>query len=88
MSRARFHPTQPRSPRMRKNVSWKLLFFLVFSLFGGKIVLLRIFLVVQDEAPKGMLARGHYDAASKFVDDDNVTHLQFEWSFDIAKDWK
>jgi Rho GDP-dissociation inhibitor len=41
-----------------------------------------------EEAPSGMMARGHYDATSKFVDDDNVTHLEFEWSFDIAKDWK
>jgi len=41
----------------------------------------------QDEAPSGMLARSHYNAISKFVDDDNVTHLKFEWSFDIKKDW-
>jgi Rho GDP-dissociation inhibitor len=41
-----------------------------------------------EEAPSGMLARGHYDATSKFVDDDDHTHLKFEWSFDITKDWK
>jgi len=41
-----------------------------------------------EEAPSGMLARGHYDAVSKFIDDDDHTHLTFEWSFDIAKDWK
>ncbi|KAI9705483.1 MAG: hypothetical protein M1836_006238 [Candelina mexicana] len=41
----------------------------------------------QDEAPSGMMARGHYDAVSKFIDDDNTTHLMFEWSFDIKKDW-
>lgn len=41
-----------------------------------------------EEAPSGMMARGHYDAVSRFVDDDDVTHLKFEWSFDIAKDWK
>ncbi|KZZ87580.1 RHO protein GDP dissociation inhibitor [Ascosphaera apis ARSEF 7405] len=40
-----------------------------------------------EEAPSGMLARGHYNAVSKFVDDDNTEHLKFEWSFDIAKDW-
>ncbi|KAI9679337.1 MAG: hypothetical protein M1817_005357 [Caeruleum heppii] len=40
-----------------------------------------------DEAPTGMMARGHYDAISKFVDDDDVTHLKFEWSFDITKNW-
>ncbi|KAI9928331.1 hypothetical protein MW887_002369 [Aspergillus wentii] len=41
----------------------------------------------KQEAPSGMIARGHYNAVSKFVDDDDHTHLQFEWSFDIAKDW-
>lgn len=40
-----------------------------------------------EEAPSGLIARGHYNAVSKFVDDDDHTHLQFEWSFDIAKDW-
>lgn len=45
-------------------------------------------LVAQDEAPSGLMARGHYDAVSKFVDDDDHTHLKFEWSFDIAKEWK
>ncbi|KAI1104072.1 immunoglobulin E-set [Jackrogersella minutella] len=41
----------------------------------------------EEEAPSGMLARGHYNATSSFVDDDKKTHLLFEWSFDIAKDW-
>ncbi|KAJ5127770.1 Rho GDP-dissociation inhibitor [Penicillium atrosanguineum] len=41
----------------------------------------------EEEAPSGMIARGHYNAVSVFVDDDNHTHLQFDWSFDIAKDW-
>ncbi|KAJ5312400.1 hypothetical protein PENANT_c027G04609 [Penicillium antarcticum] len=41
----------------------------------------------EEEAPSGMIARGHYNAVSKFIDDDAHTHLQFEWSFDIAKDW-
>ncbi|KAI9376401.1 immunoglobulin E-set [Aspergillus egyptiacus] len=40
-----------------------------------------------EEAPSGMIARGHYNAVSKFIDDDDKTHLEFEWSFDIAKDW-
>jgi hypothetical protein len=44
-------------------------------------------LVAEEEAPSGMLARGHYNAVSTFVDDDDHTHLLFEWSFDIAKDW-
>jgi Rho GDP-dissociation inhibitor len=41
----------------------------------------------EEEAPSGMLLRGHYTANSSFVDDDKKTHLQFEWSFDITKDW-
>ncbi|CAJ2512201.1 Uu.00g052160.m01.CDS01 [Anthostomella pinea] len=41
----------------------------------------------EEDAPSGMLARGHYNAVSSFVDDDKKNHLQFEWSFDIAKDW-
>ena len=43
--------------------------------------------VAKDEAPSGMMMRGHYDAISKFVDDDKNEHLLFEWSFDIKKDW-
>lgn len=43
--------------------------------------------VNEEEAPSGMIARGHYNAVSKFLDDDEHTHLQFEWAFDIAKDW-
>lgn len=46
------------------------------------------FTVEPETAPSGMLGRGHYEAVSKFVDDDNHTHLQFKWSFDIKKDWK
>ncbi|KAH6904184.1 immunoglobulin E-set [Coprinopsis sp. MPI-PUGE-AT-0042] len=38
-------------------------------------------------APSGMLGRGHYAVVSKFVDDDNQTHLEFRWSFDVKKDW-
>ncbi|KAI6247495.1 Rho GDP-dissociation inhibitor [Erysiphe necator] len=41
----------------------------------------------EEDAPSGMLARGHYTAVSTFIDDDKKTHLQFEWAFDIAKDW-
>ncbi|RDW69479.1 hypothetical protein BP6252_08499 [Coleophoma cylindrospora] len=41
----------------------------------------------DEDAPSGMLARGHYTAVSTFVDDDKHKHLEFEWSFDIAKDW-
>jgi len=40
-----------------------------------------------EEAPSGMLVRGRYEASSKFVDDDNVAHLKFEWAFEIVKEW-
>ncbi|ORE05746.1 E set domain-containing protein [Rhizopus microsporus var. microsporus] len=40
-----------------------------------------------EEAPSGLLARGHYEAKSKFIDDDNVTHMEWTWFFDIKKDW-
>ena len=42
---------------------------------------------LMEEAPSGMLARGHYNVKSRFVDDDNTCHLEFAWSFDIKKDW-
>jgi len=40
-----------------------------------------------DQAPKGALARGTYTAKSKFVDDDKQTHMQYEYTFHIKKDW-
>jgi hypothetical protein len=36
-----------------------------------------------EEAPSGMLARGKYDARSKFTDDDGNTFLLFDWSFEV-----
>ncbi|XP_072167833.1 rho GDP-dissociation inhibitor 1-like [Diadema setosum] len=42
----------------------------------------------KDEAPKGMIARGHYTIKSKFFDDDKNIYLEWEWSFDIKKDWE
>ena len=46
------------------------------------------YLTPPEDAPKGMLARGHYIAKSKFVDDDKNCHLEWEWAFDITKDWQ
>ncbi|KAF9410897.1 hypothetical protein BGZ94_001494 [Podila epigama] len=37
--------------------------------------------------PSGLLARGHYEARSKFVDDDGTVHKEWSWAFDIKKDW-
>ncbi|KAF9961278.1 hypothetical protein BGZ72_004199 [Mortierella alpina] len=40
-----------------------------------------------EEAPSGMLARGHYEVRSRFTDDDGTIHKEWNWSFDIKKDW-
>jgi hypothetical protein len=32
-----------------------------------------------EQAPSGMLARGHYVVRSKFFDDDKTVHLDWEW---------
>lgn len=37
------------------------------------------------EAPSGFLARGTYQATSKFVDDDKVVHLSLDWAVSIVK---
>jgi Rho GDP-dissociation inhibitor len=34
-----------------------------------------------------MVGRGKYNAVSKFIDDDNETHLKFSWAFEVKKDW-
>jgi len=41
-----------------------------------------------DEAPSGMLARGKYKANTKFIDDDKQVHLEYDYSFEIKKDWE
>lgn len=45
------------------------------------------YLCPVDEAPKGMMARGHYKIKSKFIDDDKNVHLAWEWSMDIKQGW-
>lgn len=39
----------------------------------------------EEQAPKGALYRGSYEAFSKFVDDDKKEHLKFKWAFEIIK---
>lgn len=41
-----------------------------------------------EEAPAGMIARGHYKVKSKFIDDDKKEHAVWEWQFEIAKKWE
>lgn len=68
---------------MRRSVS-----LMYQSSSGAQLHLTDRFSVEPDEAPTGMLARGHYEAVSKFADDDGHDYLRFEWSFDITKEWK
>jgi Rho GDP-dissociation inhibitor len=41
-----------------------------------------------EEAPKGMMARGLYKVTSRFIDDDKVVHLEWDWKLEIKKDWE
>ena len=45
------------------------------------------YMTPAETAPSGMISRGHYSVKSKFTDDDKNTILEWEWSFDIKKDW-
>ncbi|CAG5944968.1 unnamed protein product [Menidia menidia] len=45
------------------------------------------FLTSLEEAPRGLLARGHYVIRSRFTDDDQHDHLSWEWNLNIKKDW-
>ncbi|XP_020502586.1 rho GDP-dissociation inhibitor 1 isoform X1 [Labrus bergylta] len=40
-----------------------------------------------DEAPIGMMSRGHYQVKSRFIDDDKIVYLAWDWNLDIKKDW-
>ena len=46
------------------------------------------YLTPVDQAPSGMLSRGHYSVKSKFTDDDKNSYLEWEWAFDIKKEWE
>jgi len=41
-----------------------------------------------EEAPSGIIARGHYNVKSKFIDDDKIEHAVWEWQFTISKKWE
>lgn len=45
------------------------------------------FLTPVDDAPSGLLMRGHYNVTSLFTDDDKHEYLKWDWSFTIKKDW-
>jgi len=46
------------------------------------------FTTSPEEAPAGLLSRGHYTVKSVFTDDDDHVHLKWDWSFNIKKDWE
>ena len=47
-----------------------------------------IFTTRREEAPSGMLCRGIYKAKSRFTDDDKQIYLDWEWSFELKKEWE
>ncbi|XP_022093636.1 rho GDP-dissociation inhibitor 2-like [Acanthaster planci] len=48
----------------------------------------QIYRAPVEEFAKGLMARGHYTVHSKFVDDDETEFLNWEWAFDLKKDWE
>ncbi|XP_002731647.1 rho GDP-dissociation inhibitor 1-like [Saccoglossus kowalevskii] len=70
----------------RKGIRVDKTHFMVGS-YGPKAEL-QFYQTPAEEAPKGMVARGHYTVKSKFIDDDKNDHLSWEWAFDIKKDWQ
>jgi len=47
-----------------------------------------VFTTPVEDAPSGMMSRGHYTVKSKFTDDDKNIYLEWEWAFDIKKEWE
>ncbi|KAJ7329971.1 hypothetical protein JRQ81_016145 [Phrynocephalus forsythii] len=45
------------------------------------------FMTPEEEAPKGLMARGNYCNKSFFTDDDKHDHLTWEWNLAIKKEW-
>lgn len=42
----------------------------------------------EEEFPSGMMQRGDYKVKSCFTDDDKNKILEWDWKFEIKKDWK
>eukprot|EP00455_Lapot_gusevi_P011098 TRINITY_DN150_c0_g1_i2.p2 TRINITY_DN150_c0_g1~~TRINITY_DN150_c0_g1_i2.p2 ORF type:complete len:206 (-),score=89.31 TRINITY_DN150_c0_g1_i2:109-726(-) len=42
----------------------------------------------EDTVPDGFMARGSYTAKTRFIDDDKNIHLEFEYGFEIARNWE
>ncbi|KAG7153927.1 rho GDP-dissociation inhibitor 1-like [Homarus americanus] len=41
----------------------------------------------MEDAPSGLIARGHYTVKSLFTDDDGNEHLKWKWAFNIKENW-
>ncbi|KAE8075577.1 hypothetical protein FH972_014277 [Carpinus fangiana] len=41
----------------------------------------------EESTPSGIFARGSYSAKSKFLDDDNKSYLEINYTFSIRKEW-
>ena len=41
-----------------------------------------------EETPAGLIKRGTYVVKSRFTDDDKHIYLEWEWAFEIKKDWE
>ncbi|XP_022218101.1 rho GDP-dissociation inhibitor 1 isoform X2 [Drosophila obscura] len=48
---------------------------------------IQFYLTPAEEAPSGTLSRGTYSVSSIFTDDDKHIHLEWDWTFEIKKDW-
>lgn len=46
-----------------------------------------VYTTPEEDTPSGMISRGHYTVKSQFIDDDKHSYLDWEWAFDIKKEW-
>ncbi len=42
----------------------------------------------KEVTPSGMMARGKFNMKSSILDDDKNVYAKWEWTLEIAKDWK
>jgi len=44
--------------------------------------------IIAEEVPKGFFSRGKYLGKAMIVDAKGIVHMQYEYKFEICKDWK
>jgi len=49
---------------------------------------LQEYLSEKEITPSGMIARGKYNMKSSILDDDKNVYAKWDWTLEIAKDWK